>query len=201
VNNGNDVLVRGNRCRSSAPTNSIVINGAVGPSPIIVDENYCDKGVGYSDSDVASSLVVIGENTLAGVRSLGTRSVWRTPTYSAGNFTGNGSMTWGVDSGDVTTLAYTISNKVMTVSFNISGTTIAGTPNTELRITIPASKTATKSMLACTALLVDNGSRAVGYLAVNASTSYIAISRLDGASWSASSNNTAVYGELTFEIN
>src|SRR6185295_3701711 len=31
---------------------------------------------------------------------------WITPSYSGGNFTANGSMTWTVDSGDVTTYAY-----------------------------------------------------------------------------------------------
>jgi len=50
-----------------------------------------------------------------------------------------------VEAGDVITYAYIIIGKYMTVSWLIQTTTITGTP-TSLRLKIPASKTATKTM-------------------------------------------------------
>src|SRR3990167_787127 len=78
--------------------------------------------------------------------SLISAATWTTPTFSAGDFTASGSMTWTVDAGDVVTYAYTIINKVMTVLFYIDPTTVGGTPSTSLQIAIPANKTATKAV-------------------------------------------------------
>ena len=125
---------------------------------------------------------------------------WTTPTFAAGDYTGNGSMDWTVASGDVITMAYTIIDKMMTVIFDIDTTTVAGTPNTTLQIAIPASKVATKQVTnGC--YLLDNNARTTGFCRVAASGTVIQILRTDAVAFSASTNQTGTFGEITFEIN
>ena len=124
---------------------------------------------------------------------------WTTPTFDAANFTANGSMTWTVASGDVQTYAYTILNKAMTVSFSIITSTVGGTPDTTLRIAIPAGKTATKAMFnPCR--VNDNGTVKPGYASVGASGTVINIDLTSG-NFAAATDATSVSGEITFEIN
>jgi len=126
---------------------------------------------------------------------------WTTPAFAAGDFTANGSMTWTVAAGDVTTFAYTIVDKVMTVSFFIVTSTVGGTPSNTLQITIPAAKTATKSMRT-KCFVIDNGSAdEAGTCSVAASGTLINILRAASAVWSTATDTTQVAGEITFEIN
>ena len=125
---------------------------------------------------------------------------WTTPTFSAGNFTGNASMTWTVASGDVLTYEYTIMDKIMTVIFRIVTSTVGGTPDTDLQIAIPASKTAAKAALN-PILANDNGSQAIAYAGVTASASVIFIQKVGAGAWAAATDATGVFGQITFEIN
>lgn len=127
-------------------------------------------------------------------------TAWTTPSFDAGNFTASGSMTWTVASGDVITYAYLIEGKKMTVAFDIQDSTIEGTPSNILKIAIPASKTATKSMLTL-CRLYDNSASVVGFASVSASGTTINICRLDSANYTAGTNTNVVQGEIVFEIN
>jgi hypothetical protein len=109
-------------------------------------------------------------------------------------------MTWTVAAGDVTTYAYIIEGKKMTVAFNIKTSTVGGTPSTQLLLKIPASKTATKAMETL-AIVVDNGTTSVGQCFVTAGGTNIGIAHLPLANLSASTDNTLVQGIITFEIN
>ena len=127
-------------------------------------------------------------------------SGWTTPTFTSGDYTANNSMTWTVASGDVSTYAYKIRGKTMTVAFRILTSTVGGTPSTQLQIAIPASKTATKAMLnPC--YISDNGTDAIGYARVEAAGTLILIQLVDASNFTASTNQTNVIGEITFEIN
>ena len=130
----------------------------------------------------------------------GQLGAWTTPTFSAGDYTASGSQTWTVASGDVTTMEYTIINKLMIVNWLIQTTTVGGTPATYLQIAIPASKTATKLAVVNTGV-IDNGSpHEVGLATVAAAGTVIKISRNGGANWSAATNTTEVFGHMAFEI-
>lgn len=124
---------------------------------------------------------------------------WVTPTFNAGDFTGNGSMTWTLASGDVDTLAYTIQGKKMTVSFVLNTTTVGGTLNTNLQILIPASKTAAKSMVN-PVYVFDNLVATTAYAQVNTAGTTISIIKFGAGNWNASTNQTYVLGQITFEI-
>jgi hypothetical protein len=125
---------------------------------------------------------------------------WTTPSFSAGDYTASESMTWTVASGDVTTSAYSITGKRMTWAFQIDTTTVGGTPSNELRIAIPGSKTATKTMSNAVQLL-DNNTYVSGFCFVLAGETTLRIRRSDNANFTASTNLTYVNGQITFEIN
>lgn len=124
---------------------------------------------------------------------------WVTPAFSAGDFTADGSMTWTVGAGDVTTYAYIINGKMMTIMFAIETSSIGGTPSDTVKIAIPASKVATKQTTSF-CILSDNGA-AGGKVTVVASGTVLNIGRIDGAVFTSSTNTTAVQGQITFEIN
>lgn len=126
---------------------------------------------------------------------------WITPTYSAGNFTGSGSMTWTVASGDVATYAYNIIGKMMTVIFALETTSVTGTPGTYLQIAIPASKTATKQTANACGVVIDNNTRKTGIMDVLANGTIIRVYLTDTANWASSTDLTYVIGQITFEIN
>lgn len=128
---------------------------------------------------------------------------WTTPAYDAGDFTANGAMTWTVDAADVTTYAYLIEGKKMTVSIAIRQSTVGGVADTVLYVAIPASKTATKAMQNAAAFIVDNGAAAEagGVIGVGSGATVIYFNRLNSVNWTLSANNTWVRGQITFEIN
>lgn len=127
-----------------------------------------------------------------------------TPTFAAGNFTGNGSMTWTVGSGDVTTCKWILRGKFVTVTFSLTTTTIGGTPNTSLQIGNGAYGGFTlfgEHAVGC--MVNDNGGGFVGgfvQASSGASTTSIAVLRSALAVWSASTDSTAARGQITFEV-
>lgn len=121
---------------------------------------------------------------------------WITPSFNAGDYTGGGG--WTVASGDVTTAAYTLDGKSMTYATVLVTTTVTG-GNNVLSIAIPGGFTAAKQM-ATTCEIIDNGTRTTGRMSVNASGTTINIQRTDAANFAASTDNTAVRGELRFEV-
>jgi hypothetical protein len=125
---------------------------------------------------------------------------WITPAFNAANFTGKGSMTWTVESGDVVTYAYIINGKTMTVAFEVVESTVGGTPDDTLQIAIPASKVAAKQMASAINRVLDNNVLTVAIAQVNAAGTVIRLLRNNFANWSASTNLTTVQGQLTFEI-
>ena len=141
-----------------------------------------------------------GNVTLAGTLTLASAvlGAWTTPAFSAGDYT-SPTGSWTVAAGDVTTMAYTILYGKMTVAFVLATTSVGTTP-AELRMTIPASKTATKAMRALIQLS-DNGTATTGLARTQAGITYIAITRLDEANFANSTDATLVAGEITFEIN
>jgi hypothetical protein len=124
---------------------------------------------------------------------------WITPTYSAGHFTGSGSITWSVDEGDVRTYAARRVKNTMTVVFSIVTSSVTGS-GTQLRLDIPGTRTAAKYTVNPVYIL-DNGNREVGFAHVNISSGNIFIELVDSTTWAAASDTTEVYGEITFELN
>jgi hypothetical protein len=129
-------------------------------------------------------------------------TAWTTPSFDADDFTGSGSMTVSVESGDVATYAYILENggKTMTVAWFIKTFTVGGTLDTIIKIAIPASKTATKRTTN-TCLIYDGAVWAVGVAEVQASSTTIDIMKIDDVAWTAGTNDHFLRGQITFEIN
>lgn len=122
---------------------------------------------------------------------------WTAIPFNAANFTGNGSMTWTVASGDVGLNRYQIINKTLFWTFILSTTTIGGTPNTSLQIAWPSGTPATASAVRL-AYCSDNGT--VREANAAPSGSVLQISRVDGSNWTASTNNTTLYFTGFYEL-
>ena len=118
---------------------------------------------------------------------------WQGVPYAAGDFTGSGSLTWTVDSGDVAVNRYTDIGLTMLWSLGVVTTTTGGTASTELRVTLPASRTVSATTTGVCAG-IDNGTEVPSVWTATAGNTYVSFFRtISGANWSnASTNATAL---------
>ena len=124
---------------------------------------------------------------------------WTAIAFSAGNFTGSGTITWTVASGDQITYAYTVKGKSVTLSWYIATSSVSGT-GAELRIAIPAGMTSTRQVRT-SYWYSDNGTEGTGLAWQIAGEAFIRLYKSSTASnWSAATDNTTVAGQITFEI-
>lgn len=219
-----------NGCVLEDTTNGIYIDGSFSRSLSIVGnhiENYATAGINYAGSGTGLGLfgnyfsssspppilqsnplfttyTAWGNNgispTIEGTLSSNIIQQYSSPAFSAGNFTSN-SGTWVVESGDVLTYQYQIINKTMTVNFYIITTTVTGTP-TQLQISVPNAKYSL-SRTAVPFGYWDNqtSTGGIGQLVVLPNSNYIILSKdIASTAWQNSTNQTYVWGQVTFDI-
>lgn len=141
------------------------------------------------------------------VTDLGTRTSvvgeWITPTFNAGDFVGAGALTWTVQAGDVITYEWSLLNKTMTVRFFLQATSTGGVANGQLTMRVPGGATIAKSSVS-TITTYDNGIERLGYISADANGTFFNLytgTYWGATNWSATSaNNTAMSGQITFEI-
>lgn len=121
---------------------------------------------------------------------------WTIVPFDANNFTAAAG-TWTVTSGQVSCFAYTVINKLMTLSINIDGSTVAGGPTAELRIKIPGGFLPKRHMGCLVVCSNAGGAYEVGLLGADADISYIKVYRMSLANWTTSA---VVGGQFQFEI-
>lgn len=129
----------------------------------------------------------------------GTFGLWTAPTFSAGDYTASGSMTWTVDSADAN-VYYLLLGKTMLISFRLGTTTVGGTPSTGLYIKIPAGHTANRTAAAPIYIIQQGPIYECGYAQVVGGATTITLTREQGNNWVSSTNNTYVFGQLWVEI-
>lgn len=211
-------------------TNGIYIDGSTNRAISVIGnhiESYSIAGVNYAGSGQALGLfgnyfsttsppAVLQSNTLfttytafgnngivptiEGSSSSNIIQQYSTPTFSAANFTSN-SGTWVVESADVLTYQYQIINKTMTVNFYIITSTVTGTP-TQLQISVPDAKFSF-SRTAVPFGYWDNqiGTGGVGQAFILPNTNNIILTKdIASTAWANSTNQTYVWGQLTFDI-
>lgn len=129
---------------------------------------------------------------------------WITPGFVAGDFTGNGSMTWTLAAGDRAAMSYRVTRSTIQVNFVLVTTTVGGTPNTTLKIGNGqwGGFTAGAFQIDQTlGFVIDNGVReAPGFLEVAAAGTSIGCIRYTAANWTAVADNAYVTGLATFEL-
>jgi len=153
---------------------------------------------------------IVGVNGVMDLIYDGTTGRWRETVlepgapidvaFSAGNFTGNGSMTWTVGSGDQDTFAYVQRGKVVTLFTSINSSTVGGTLNNRLNIALPNGFVVAKSTRNQVHLFDNNvGVSGIGVLTAGASV--IGFGRFDNGNFAASTDGTYVLGQTVFEVN
>ncbi len=189
---------------ADASTPVLVVNRTVVPST----DNASDLGyTGDTDrrwrNGLFSNLVQAQFlNATTGVyergRQEGAMGEWIAVTFAAGNFTASAG-NWTLTSPDQLALSYTLVGKTMTVSWALTATTVSVTP-AQLKITIPGGFTAATRM-ANSFLYNDNGTVGVGYGSVAAGSTFIFLLKdTAGTAWATATDNTAVEGQISFEV-
>lgn len=120
--------------------------------------------------------------------------------FLAGNFTASGSMTWTVGSGDQTMFEYVSTGGFCRVRCNLVTTTVGGTPSTGLLITIPNSLTS-KEVVIVPFYYSDNGTTDCGYASTSVGGTLITLNKPAAANWSASTDATAIFVDISFRVN
>lgn len=125
---------------------------------------------------------------------------WSSVAFSAGNFTGNVLGTWTVASGDQASFRYVEIGKTMIVSVLINTSTVGGTPDSELRITVPNGRTIA-GYATGPYVRQQAGTMAMGVWIANGGDTFIRLrTDLSGTVWVASTDATYIVGTFTFEI-
>lgn len=128
------------------------------------------------------------------------QGAWITPTFAAGDFTATGGGSWTVAAGDVTTFAYLLRGRTLTIDYYIVTGTVAATASS-LDIKIPAGLTSKKTIRDF--FLGNNAGAglAMGLRGVAAAATKITHnSNIGGSGWSAATDTTEVDGTITFEV-
>lgn len=130
------------------------------------------------------------------------QGAWITPTFAAGDFVGNGAMTWTLTAGDVTTFAYRLSGRTIEVHLNLVTTTVGGTPNVVLRITNTAwgGFTAAKNVFGLYFKSDNAAAEAAAKWQVVGGTTLDFFNGTAAVNWTASTNATAIFATAAFEV-
>jgi hypothetical protein len=120
------------------------------------------------------------------------------PAFSAANFSANGSMTWTVIAGGVTTYSYTLVGRTMVFSFSVSGT-VGGTPNTLLQIAIPDGYVASQAM-ASPMTITNGGATSISQASVAASGAVLRIAANPAGSANWTAGTASVQGQLMLQV-
>jgi hypothetical protein len=124
---------------------------------------------------------------------------WIVQTFNAGDFTGNGSMTVTVASGDVNTYKYFLEGRKLTVRLIINTITIGGTPNTNLQVAIPGGFSS-GGPARNVAFIVNNGVAEVGRIFWAASGTNIVFQRPGAVNWTAAADLAGIETVMTGEV-
>lgn len=139
----------------------------------------------------------------AALRGLGT---WTDQTYSSGNFVGKGAMVWTTQNANQTTFDWVqfgnhgnVGGALMHLHLHLIGTTVSGTLNTSLNVTIPNSATMRQT---CSGVYSyrDNGTFGTGIWEALIATSVINFYKSDKSNWAASSGATDIRATVTLSV-
>jgi len=127
---------------------------------------------------------------------------WLTMAYAAGSFTGNGSMTWGVDDADEV-VTYVQRGRALVFSFVVTASDVAGVADSTLRIALPTGFVATVSIVEASLFYDDaGGGGANGIVSVAASGTVLALNKINSANWTLTSgDNTSCRGQIEIQVN
>ncbi len=130
------------------------------------------------------------------------QGAWITAPFSAGDFAAPGGGTWTVTAGQRTNLSYRLSGRTLSVNVGINGTTVGGTPATDLTIagTQWGSFQIAANVYNNIARTVDgSGTQVQGIFVVNTGNANLRCLKENFAAWTAGAQASLV-GKCDFEI-
>lgn len=125
---------------------------------------------------------------------------WQSISFSAGNFSANGTQTWTVSSGNVSLEEYSVIGNTMLLHLEVDGSSIGGAPNTQLNFAMPL---AAKTSSAFPCEVRNNGTRQMGVCLTTANSTSLAIfvDITRAANWAASASNAGVSINIAVRVN
>jgi hypothetical protein len=125
---------------------------------------------------------------------------WTTIPYNAANFTGDGTIVWTVDAGDLLSFAYRKldpTTVVLNVQINLSSVSGAGIA---LKVAVPAAITPLRTIDG-SCLIIDNGAvDPGGFFATTAGVASLSFIRHDFGNFAAAVNTTGVFLSVVYQI-
>lgn len=124
--------------------------------------------------------------------------------FSAGNFTGGGSSTWTVDSGDVLTNAFLQEGTKVTWFISVSTSTLGGTPFSGVNVALPNGFTVANNgvQVGPFGRYLDTGSTffAAIFVANSAASTVFTLASLSGTNYASGTNTFYVQGMAIFLV-
>lgn len=211
-NNASALEITGFTVAGSAPRDGdVVIIDNIGSSTVRVrDENASSTAANRIICPSTSGQVIGAKGRMVCVYD-GTSDRWReqcidpgtpiTPAFDAANFTGNGSMTWTVEAGDVNHQKFAQNGKRVWCSFSIRTTSVGGTLSVQLRQALPFGWNVNPTIQGIGIVIDNHASAFQGALLLAGGTNILSfVDYTAGTNWQASTNLTQVNGLFTFEI-
>jgi len=211
-NNTTALTLTGFTVGGATPThNCVVIIDNIGSSTVKVSNQDTGSTAANRCITPSSNGQIIGANGRMMCVYDVTTQRWReslldpgariTVPYNSGDFTGQDSMTWTVDSGDLRVFAYRQSARAVHIMLAIEASSVGGTPSESLLVAFPGGFTPSDSgstaiYLATT--VMNNGTLETGR--VTPGSSVFEFARVPGTNWTASSNATRVYCNTVFRV-
>lgn len=130
-------------------------------------------------------------------------TTWSNQSHSAGNFTTNGAGGWTVEPADIVVNRYVEFGKTVIWNIVVTNTTVTAATGTELRFTLPNSKTATAGgSLSGVAIGLNNGVAFTGLWQIVSGSTYASVYSDAAAStaWTAAANTTQIRLHMTYEV-
>lgn len=136
---------------------------------------------------------------------LSKHGTWQDVSYDATNFSGVGLMTWTVGPECVTTFTYQINGDDMRIWLELNATTVGGTVGSELRVLIPAGKTAGRTIRTPIRVLDNGVTYSIGDIVATTGSRYLALHRFNPTTWalenwSAATKTTCLWGTFDFPL-
>lgn len=157
-------------------------------------------------AEVALNLSDLARSIIAGWsvehREDGThRFTWVDVVHDATRYTGSGTMTWGVTSGDQLVLGYRVVGDGCTISWRIATTDVGGTASNRLFIRLPDGIAPTRRVSGVH-YYDDAGTEGIGLARLDSTLTKIELFKSNsGSNWTLTTgDNTYTEGTLTFPI-
>lgn len=132
------------------------------------------------------------------------QGAWITPAYAAGDFTASGSMTWGVDAGDVRTYRYKLDGNTLLVEAIMLTTTTGGTASFALYVKVPGGFSAAAEYTGSQFYFNTAAPWTMGPVWIEPTTIptkiQIYTAGFGNANWTLGTHNVGVYASLALEV-